>query len=56
MFQDHKRSILFYLENGNPEKTGVLKKLAKSELDLFSRALKYDGYKILSEQIEDMEK
>lgn len=28
--QDHKRSILFYLEHGNPERLGVLKALAKS--------------------------
>ena len=53
VFQDHKRSILFYLENGNPERIGVLRKLARSELGLFSRAIKYDGYKILLKQIEE---
>ena len=51
VFQNHKRSILFYLENGNPKRMGALKELAKSELGLFSRATAYDGYKVLWEQI-----
>lgn len=52
VFQDHKRSILFYLEHGNPERVRLLKELAKNELGLFARAMRYDGYKTLWEQIE----
>lgn len=51
MFLDHKNSILFYLEHGNPERRGLLKELAMSELGLFSRTMGYDEYKKLLKQI-----
>lgn len=55
VFQDHKRSILFYLKQGNPERIEVLRKLAKSELHSFAKAFKYDKYEMLREQIEEKE-
>ncbi len=51
VFQDHKRSILFYLEQGNPERSEILKKLAKSELHSFAKASKYDKYERFMKQI-----
>lgn len=55
VFQNHKKSILFYLEHGNPERLGLLKELAKSELNSFAKALQYAGYQELLKQIEDIE-
>lgn len=54
VFQDHKRSILFYLEQGNPKRLELLKKLAKSELSSFIKALSYVGYEELRKQMEGM--
>lgn len=54
VFTDHKRSILFYLENGNPDKLERLKELAKSELASFARAMAYEEYDKLREEIEQM--
>lgn len=53
VFLDHKKSILFYLENGNSKRWGLLKELAKSELGLFARTMAYDGYEELLKQITD---
>ena len=55
VFQDHKRSILFYLEHGNPQRLGLLKELAKRELNSFAKAMQYAGYQELRNQIEDRE-
>lgn len=55
VFQDHKRSILFYLEQGNPERSGILRNLAKSELHSFAKAFKYDKYEKFREEVEEME-
>lgn len=52
IFLDHKKSILFYMEHGNPKRLELLKKLAKSELALFSRTTAYDEYGELWKQIE----
>ena len=52
VFGDHKRSILFYLEQGNPKRLGELKELAKSELTSFAKVFAYDGYKELREEVE----
>lgn len=54
VFQDHRTSILFYLEQGNPKRFGLLKELAKSELRLFARAMAFDKYSKLWEQIAGM--
>jgi glycosyltransferase involved in cell wall biosynthesis len=54
VFQDHKCSILFYLEQGNPKRLELLKKLAKSELSSFMKALAYVGYEELRKQVEGM--
>lgn len=51
IFQDHRRAILFYLEHGHPERVELLKKLAKSELGLFSRTTSYPEYEKLWEYI-----
>lgn len=55
VFQDHKRSILFYLQHGNPKRKEMLKRLAKSELALFSRVTSYVEYGKFQEQIETEE-
>ena len=52
VFQDHKRSILFYIKNGNHKRQKLLKNLAKSELALFARAMSYAEYEELWKQIE----
>lgn len=51
IFREHKRSILFYLEHGNPARKALLKEFAKSELGLFSRTTGYEEYKKLRERI-----
>lgn len=51
VFQDHKRSILFYLEHGDPKRRRLLQELAKSELTSFARATSYEKYTELKEQI-----
>ena len=55
VFLDHRKSILFYLENGNQERQKLLKELAMSELGLFTRAVGYMGYEELLKQITEME-
>ena len=47
VFQGHKRSIRFYLEQENPERLRWLKELAKNELNLFVRVMQYAGYQEL---------
>lgn len=54
IFMNHKRAILFYLENGNPARIKILKKVAQRELDSFARGYKNDKYKQLKEQIAQM--
>lgn len=53
IFREHKRSILFYLEHGNPARKALLKEFAKSELGLFSRTTGYEEYKKLWEKIAE---
>jgi len=51
VFQDHKRSILFYLEQGNPKRRELLKQLANNELAYFARVMKYERYEEVWKQI-----
>ncbi len=53
VFQDHKRAILFYLEHGNPERLELLRKLAKSELRSFAKAMAYHEYEELRKKLEE---
>ena len=55
VLQDHKRSILFYLEHGNPKRMGVLKNLANNELAYFARVMAYPEYEEVRKLVEEME-
>ena len=55
VFQDHKKSILFYLEHGNPERLTLLKEVAKSELAAFAKIIAYNEYEELRIQIAEKE-
>lgn len=50
-FHIHKNTIMFYLEEGNPQRLQVLKRLAKRQLSELGRAYAYDEYEKLSYQI-----
>ncbi|MCI8712114.1 MAG: glycosyltransferase [Ruminococcus sp.] len=50
-FHIHKNTIMFYLEEGNPQRLQVLKRLAKRQLTELGRAYAYDEYEKLSYQI-----
>lgn len=54
LFQTHKDTILFYLNNGNPERLGLLKQLARRQLSEMRKAYAYDAYEKLWEWIEEM--
>lgn len=53
-FLDHKAFVTFFLENGNPEKRGLLKRLALSYLAAFMGSYSYPKYGELKEEIEQM--
>ena len=53
-FLDHKQFILFFLENGNPEKRPLLKRLALRYLMAFMNSYSYPKYGELKEKIEQM--
>ena len=54
IFVNHKRAILFYLENGNQARLGILKKVALKELSLFAVIYQNDEYEKLQKQIVEM--
>ncbi len=54
VFQDHRRSMLFYLEQSNPKRYELLKELAKSELSSFARVMAYPKYVEFREQVAEM--
>lgn len=54
VLQDHKRSVLFYLEHGNPKRRGALKELANNELAYFARVMRYAEYEEVRKQIAEM--
>lgn len=51
---NHKRAILFYLENGNPKRREMLKDLAQKELTLFADRYKNKEYVKLAKEIAEM--
>lgn len=53
IFSSHKRAILFYLENGNPEKIEKLKGVARSELLFFTKLLRNPAYEKLWEEVRE---
>lgn len=52
MFEIHKNATLFYLENGNPKRLELLKKLANRQLMEMRKAYGDDKYEKLWEKIE----
>ena len=54
-FLDHKQFIFFFLENGNPEKRPLLKRLALRYVTAFMNSYSYPKYGELKEEIEKME-
>ncbi|MDE6814900.1 MAG: hypothetical protein K2P71_02565 [Lachnospiraceae bacterium] len=56
IFLNHKRAVLFYLENGNPVRWEMLKEVARKELSLFARIYKNVEYENLWKQITENEK
>ena len=54
MLEDHKRSIMFYLEHGNPKRKELLKKLADNELAYFGRVMSYPKYEEVRKQIAEL--
>ena len=53
LFKIHKKTIMFYLKNGNHKRRGLLKQLAKRQLYEMGDAYDYEEYKKLWEQIEE---
>lgn len=51
VLQDHKRSIHFYLEHGNPKRGDLLRDLANNELAYFARVMNYPEYEEVRKQI-----
>ena len=51
-FLDHKAFVMFFLENGNPEKGFLLKRLALSYMAAFMGSYSYPKYAELKEEIE----
>lgn len=51
LFDTHKNTILFYLENGNPDRRGLLKQLAERQLSELGRVYGYEEYRRLWDQI-----
>ena len=54
VLEDHKRSIMFYLEHGNPKRKELLKKLADNELAYFGRVMSYPKYEEVRKQIAEL--
>ena len=54
VLEDHKRSIMFYLEHGNPRRKELLKKLADNELAYFGRVMSYPKYEEVRKQIAEL--
>lgn len=52
MFEIHKNATMFYLENGNPKRLDLLKKLANRQLMEMRKAFGDDEYEKLWEKIE----
>ena len=52
--KNHKRAILFYLENGNPMRPDQLKQLAKQELSFFTQIYNNDEYEKMWGKIVEM--
>lgn len=52
IFQTHRDTIMFYLENGNPKRLEFLKQLAKRQLFELGRIYAYEKYEKLWNQIE----
>lgn len=53
-YLDHREFVLFFLNNGNPEKRELLKRLAMSYVSAFMNVYSYPGYKELKKEIEQM--
>ena len=53
-FLDHKQFIMFFLENGNPEKKPFLKQLALRYVATFMNSYSYPKYGELKGEIEQM--
>ena len=51
-FMTYKNLTLFYLENGNPKRIGLLKECAKKDLASAGRAYAYNAYDKLWQQID----
>ena len=51
-FDDVKKTVLFYLENGNQKRIGLLKRLAEKQLIGIGKAWKYDKYEKFWKEIE----
>ncbi len=54
LFNIHRSAIMFYLENSNSPRLGLLKQLAKRQLCEMRNAYAYDAYEKLWEWIEKM--
>lgn len=52
-FVARREAILFYLKNSNPQRTSLLKKLAKKQLSELEKAYGYDAYAKLWKQIDE---
>lgn len=52
-FIARRNAIMFYLENCNIQRKGILKELAKRQLSALGRAYAYDGYEKLRKQIDE---
>lgn len=53
-FLDHREFVLFFLNNGNPEKRDLLKRLAMSYVSAFINSYSYPRYEELKKEIEQM--
>ena len=53
-FLDHKQFMMFFLNNGNPEKKPLLKKLALTYATAFMNLHSYPKYEELKEEIKQM--
>lgn len=53
IFEQIKRAVLFYMDNGNPEKIGFLKEVAKKSLFWQETYYGYGEYRKLREEIEE---
>lgn len=52
LYSIHKNAIMFYLENGNPKRMVLLKRLARRQLSEMGRAYKYNAYEKLWMEID----